>query len=335
MDRPAPRPSRSCVTSAEFSDFEEMEAALRDANVKLAQSKPGKFAAGLTRAVLDQAVLCHGWDAVAHLAHTSTAPGFLFGLAAEDEFHCNGYPLHKGTMLLCRPGAEHFAYSTAGSQWVYVVLPPDDLERRLAESPARHLLSDGKCLPVCLTAESQQTLRRELQRILCVLKTTPQVLETPEAAKGMEHSLLEAFLLALADIPSPPVMETARRARARIVSRAQEFLRAHLDRPIYMREVCAAASISERALRQAFYDLFGMSPNRCLKILRMNGARRGLRRADPSRATVLKVASQFGFWDMGRFAVEYRALFGESPSQTLRGPGTSSWPCRHAGECPG
>jgi transcriptional regulator GlxA family with amidase domain len=33
---------------------------------------------------------------------------------------------------------------------------------------------------------------------------------------------------------------------------------------------------------------------------------------------VKSVALQAGFWEMGRFAVEYSRIYGESPSRTLR-----------------
>jgi transcriptional regulator GlxA family with amidase domain len=34
--------------------------------------------------------------------------------------------------------------------------------------------------------------------------------------------------------------------------------------------------------------------------------------------TVSKTATRFGFRELGRFSVEYRTIFGESPSETLR-----------------
>ena len=60
-----------------------------------------------------------------------------------------------------------------------------------------------------------------------------------------------------------------------------------------------------------------MGPKRFLLLRRMHLARRALREA-PADATVTDIATEFGFWELGRFAVEYKALFGEAPSETLR-----------------
>jgi AraC-like DNA-binding protein len=61
-----------------------------------------------------------------------------------------------------------------------------------------------------------------------------------------------------------------------------------------------------------------MSPAKYLKRYRMTQARLDLLEADPVAATVTQIATAWGFWELGRFAVEYRRLFGESPSETLK-----------------
>ena len=61
----------------------------------------------------------------------------------------------------------------------------------------------------------------------------------------------------------------------------------------------------------------GMSPKRYPLLRRMAFVRRALRAAVPDAATVMDVATRYGFWQLGRFTVEYRSLFGETPSATL------------------
>jgi AraC-like DNA-binding protein len=60
-----------------------------------------------------------------------------------------------------------------------------------------------------------------------------------------------------------------------------------------------------------------MSPHRYLWLRRMHLARNALRRAERHSATVTSIVRDYGFGELGRFAVTYRQLFGESPSATL------------------
>jgi AraC-like DNA-binding protein len=52
-------------------------------------------------------------------------------------------------------------------------------------------------------------------------------------------------------------------------------------------------------------------------MLRLSETRRALLAARSRLTTVTEIAMCFGFLELGRFSVEYRKVFGESPSQTL------------------
>jgi len=83
-------------------------------------------------------------------------------------------------------------------------------------------------------------------------------------------------------------------------------------------ELCAAVGIPHRTLRQCFYKYLGVGPKRYLHLLRLHLARTALLDVNTDLTSVTDVATQFGFWELGRFAGSYKALFGESPSETRR-----------------
>ena len=84
-------------------------------------------------------------------------------------------------------------------------------------------------------------------------------------------------------------------------------------------DLATAAGVSERTLCTAFQEYFGAGPVGYLKRRTLNLVRKTLQDADPSVTTVTQVAAQFGVWELGRFAQDFRLLFGELPSATLRG----------------
>ena len=92
------------------------------------------------------------------------------------------------------------------------------------------------------------------------------------------------------------------------------------DRPLYMPQLCATVGASYTTLRECCQEYLGMSPKRYLWLRRMHLARRVLQSADAEKTTVTEIATDHGFWELGRFAVAYRSLFGEPPSAALRRP---------------
>jgi AraC-like DNA-binding protein len=145
---------------------------------------------------------------------------------------------------------------------------------------------------------------------------TPDILELPEVGRALEQKLIHLMVRCLA-ADAVEKNNGARRHEV-VMRRFVEFLQLHPDQPLYLTEICASIEVSERTLRACCEEHLGMGPIRYLTLRRMHLARRALFRADPSTSTVTRIATDHGFWELGRFSVAYRTLFGESPSETLR-----------------
>jgi transcriptional regulator GlxA family with amidase domain len=101
------------------------------------------------------------------------------------------------------------------------------------------------------------------------------------------------------------------------VKRAAQFIGTHLDDTMTIGDVAAAAGVAHRTLYKHFHDERGISPMRYARDCRFAQVREALLRAGPQDC-VTTIAVQWGFCHLGRFSVEYRKRYGESPSETLR-----------------
>jgi AraC family ethanolamine operon transcriptional activator len=211
--------------------------------------------------------------------------------------------------------AHEFEFRTSGTEALLAVAVRTDLLERtvitffgpLWESVAA--AGFGPAQPL----RHPDGLRTKLRLALDAVTADPGMLLRPGGAEWVEQSAVLAFLAALG-VPPLAVHPVERR---RLAKRAEAFLMAHLDEPVSIHDLCRATGAAERTLHQAFRDYFGLPPMAFLKLTRLTGVRRDLRRLGAA-TPVTDTATRWGFFHFGEFAAAYRRQFAERPSDTLR-----------------
>ena len=132
--------------------------------------------------------------------------------------------------------------------------------------------------------------------------------------------------------------ETAPRpaaSRRHIVKAAEAFLRARLPDPVAIRHLCGVTGVCERTLRNAFYDVLGMSPRQFMLRARLDQVHEALKRRD-KQVTVTAVATRSASMNWGGSPAGTRSssasilptLFGletTMPSLASRCPDARRW----------
>lgn len=141
----------------------------------------------------------------------------------------------------------------------------------------------------------------------------PGALTQPGTALALEDQLLEALLRSI--VPGSDHGAGAPAQRHRALQRAVAYLEVHAGEPVTLTQLCRAVGSSARPLELAFRECFDLTPKSYLQLRRLCKARGDLRSLDPAATTVTEIATRWGFFHLGRFAQDYRRLFGESPGK--------------------
>jgi len=212
-----------------------------------------------------------------------------------------GHPLTGNQLLMLPPRARFFAVTPANHEITVISLNEDLLIRTL-------------------------TRNRQTPGLQAMREASPTVMEVPDldriralvtgaARPASTHPWQDILASLTTAVPTPP---RAPRRRDRALIRVHQLIQENVDDHLTAQDLCEAGQVSERTLQYAFAEHFGLTPMRYLVVHRLNRARNDLLRSGASQIKISEAAIRHGFWHMGSFAADYRKLFGELPSQTLR-----------------
>jgi AraC-like DNA-binding protein len=183
-------------------------------------------------------------------------------------------------------------------------------------SPAPVRLTGHEPVAAAAAGQWKATYAYVRNEILGVPESAGQPLLMAAAEQLLVASALAAFPNnALTD----PTIEDRHDAHPATLRRATGFIEENAHRAITAADVAAAASVTVRAVQLAFRRHLDTTPLAYLRRVRLEHAHRDLLAANPALETVTAVAFRWGFPSASRFAAEYRAAYGVTPSRTLRG----------------
>jgi len=176
-------------------------------------------------------------------------------------------------------------------------------------------LDDKLCFDlVPFTAEFERTWTG----VLGLVGALPAVLPDP-AHHALEEFVLASLLTGHRHNYTAWLFRHEQVSRpARLVSRAEAYIQQHIeDTTLTASCIAQALGVSMRALQCSFQEYRGVTPTAYVRQRRLQQVREHLL-AGEEGDKVIDVALAHGFFHLGRFAHQYRAQFGEAPSDTLR-----------------
>lgn len=231
----------------------------------------------------------------------------------------NRFISRKGSAAIISPGTDFRARWTADCTKLLMIFEREAVERELC-----NILQKSVRNPVVfelgmdLESHTGKSLWRTVRYVIKELEhysstTDLNALVRVQLEQLLTWSLLlnqqnnYSSVLADGDLPCQP----------RFIRKAEEYMRAHCAQPLSIEELSRNACVSPRNLFAGFRKHKGMSPLSYFTNLRFELVHEALKKGSP-RETVSRIATKWGFYQLGRFSVEYKRRYGESPSQTLK-----------------
>lgn len=315
------QPRVSAGYTRSYADPDQYHAAIRGGDALYSVLGRGTFHAELTSIEVGRVTLQRGREILPRLGSSAmpTNRVGILGWFGDGQLPVvRGVQIRQGELMCVGLGMQSHHRTFGGNDFVVLSLDITDLARAAADLTGRELIVKAGSVirpPEHLAGWMMSVIEAATR----AAATTPRIFTSPLAADAVEQALLRPMIMCLMD--GDVSAETIpRRRRAEIARRFQATAEAEFDAPLLMSDVCRILGVPDRTLRSVCEEQLALSPQRFLALRRLHMTREALLRSDHRCTTVTRIATSHGFWELGRFAVFYKSLFGESPSVTLRRP---------------
>lgn len=213
-------------------------------------------------------------------------------------------------------------HRTPDCRMVLVRFDSTDIGKCLAAHAGREISPDAVSeldftVAMSAGAASSAPWLRLMSYLLGELDREGSIFLSPLAAAQAGQLLMSTLLLHQPHNYSALLQRPDCDLSPRFLREAEEFLQSHADQPITADDIARRLNISTRSVYAGFRQHLSTTPMQHLKNIRLERARADLLAARDG-VSVTTVAMAWGFTHLGKFSGEYRARFGELPSQTLR-----------------
>jgi AraC-like DNA-binding protein len=311
------------VRTVVSSDPDEFVSLIRPPGSKIIVTERGDFATSTTLIDIGRLYAQRGQEHLARILQlTPTRTGIIFHTKPGAEMFWNGAEIRYDQVALCGTGGTYLMRLTGPTSYGAMTLEDDVLEAISAANPGSISGPISGLSVITPPADVMARLRSLHAAAADVAGTSVQLPNHIQRAAALEQALIAVLveIVAMAHLGSDSL---ARQHHHLIIRRFLEVLGPCSAWPQDMQKVSDAIGVSSRTLRVACQEQLGVSPTQYLLLRRMRLARRALQEADPETTRVTDIATVLGFWELGRFAVRYREIFGEAPSSTLKAVGSS------------
>jgi AraC family ethanolamine operon transcriptional activator len=301
-----------------FSSFDEFNSAPHGWQTDFYTTSQDCYQVSLKQSVAPGLLVNTAWLSAPTLQRASTPEGmrtFALPLRQPGPYCWRGLPVNERTLMVFPSDRELFSVMGADSEIMTISIDQHTADsilenweidpRQLFKLPRTIDLSDAQCVE----------LGRNLNLVTEFMLKYGDHQQFPRFSRGIQEHLVENMLRPVIEELDQP--GTSQASAAKRVKKAASYVLARLAEPVTVGDICNHVGCSRRSLEQSFSQYAGTSPKQFIQALRLERCRKALLRATPDDK-VSRIASRYGFWHMGQFALSYRRLFGEIPSRTLQ-----------------
>ena len=228
-------------------------------------------------------------------------------------------PLHEDGLPISMPGGLD-ALLDSGQEHLILLINLELLQHSLSVETYSALLSmaGNHLLPAARSV--MQSIGRWLTNIIQQAVQNPETFIQGRAIKSLEEDIIQK-LAGLVDSSGCSAVRTGAISKRRHgLERIYEYLRTVDPASLSVLQLCKVAEVSRRTLEYSFREELDITPQGFIKLMRLHAARRDLLTSHNGESSVAEIAHSLGIYEQGRFATDYKKLFGELPSQTIVKP---------------